>query len=330
MTQQARVLIKKIDDLATGFIHSQVLFTADQAGAFTVLKTPMTAQAFAERLGWMLRSAQMLLDGLVALELVEVHDGQYQNTAIATACLTPDGAACQVNIIRHRYNAWRSWSRLGECLARGKGVAEERAERPPEELRNFILGMRDISRFSAREMLGVLDLSKYRHMLDLGGGPATYSIIFAEANPALRATVFDIPPVIEIAQAEVAEAGLMDRFGFLPGDMTQHDFSGGYDLILISNIIHSFDAETNCAIFRKCYDALEPGGRLIIKDFIVEDDRSGPAFGLMFALNMFLHTEAGNTYSFKEVAAWTAAAGFPDGEMLSLTPQTRLWMVDKA
>jgi hypothetical protein len=80
---------------------------------------------------------------------------------------------------------------------------------------------------------------------------------------------------------------------------------------------------------RRAYDALVPGGTLIIKDFILDNDRQGPAYGLMFALQMLVHTTAGNTYSFEEIQRWTDAAGFRQGESISLTPQTRLWIARK-
>ncbi len=97
----------------------------------------------------------------------------------------------------------------------------------------------------------------------------------------------------------------------------------------MSNIIHSFSSAENAGIVKKVYDALVPGGALIIKDFILENDRSGPAFSLICALHMLVHTEGGNTYTYDEIGEWTAAAGFEEGAVFSLTPQTRLWMVRK-
>jgi SAM-dependent methyltransferase len=190
--------------------------------------------------------------------------------------------------------------------------------------------MSDVAKFSARQLLDILDLSAYRHLLDLAGGPATYTMAFLEAYPDMRATLFDLPEVVEIAREQVEAAGLTDRVTFLPGDLTTDDYGSGYDLVLLSNIIHSFSPETNLEMVRKCHDALDSGGTLVIKDFLVDNDRSGPAFSLMFALNMLVNTRDGDTYTFAEVEEWTREAGFVDGEVHNMTPQTRMWVAKKA
>lgn len=328
-TNDDRAMADRLNDLTSGYIHAQILFTANNAGLFPLLEEERTAQDVAAALGWPARSARVLLDALVGLEIVQSRAGQYRNAPIASACLVPGRPGFQGNIIRHRENGWATWARLSEVLAAGTGVARDQTQGSPEQLRSFILGMQDIARISARELLDAVDLSAYTHVLDLGGGPAAYAIAFLEAHPEMRATVFDVPRVIPIAREQVAGAGLEDRCAFLAGDMTVDDFGKGYDLILVSNIIHSFGADENQAIVRKCFDALEPGGRLIIKDFLVENDRSGPAFSLIFALHMFVHTRQGDTYTFDDVAAWTQQAGFRDGRAVALTAQTRLWIADK-
>lgn len=324
-----RAMANRLNDLTSGYINAQILFTANNAGLFPLLEEDKTPQEIGAALGWPVRSARMLLDALVGLEIVQSGAGRYRNAPIAAACLVPGRPGFQGNIIRHRENGWATWSRLSEILATGAGIARDQTQGSPEQLRSFILGMQDIARMSARELLDAVDLSAYAHVLDLGGGPAAYAIAFLEAHPGLRATVFDVPRVIPIAREQVAAAGLEDRCAFLSGDMTVDDLGKGYDLVLVSNIVHSFGPEENQAIVRKCFDALEPGGRLIIKDFIVENDRSGPPFSLIFALHMFVHTEHGDTYTFDDVAAWTHAAGFREGRAIALTAQTRLWMVDK-
>lgn len=326
--EDLRAMTGRINEIATGYVGAQVLFTANAADVFALLETPRTAAEVAAQRGWPERSARMLLDGLVALELVARDGAAYVNTPLAAACLAPGGPAYQGHILRHHQNGWDTWGRLGEAVATGQPVAVQ-GERSPEELRHFILGMRDVARFSAREVLGALDLSGYRHVLDLGGGPATYAITFLEAVPAMRATLFDRPEVVPIAQEQAAAAGLSDRFAFRAGDMTTDDIGSGYDLIMLSNVAHCLGPAVNAALVKKCYGALEPGGRLILKDFLADDDRTGPPFSLLFALRMLLHCDGGDTYTFAEAKEWTRAAGFTDGEAVALTPQTRLWAADK-
>ena len=182
---------------------------------------------------------------------------------------------------------------------------------------------------SAQEVLQTLDLGTYTHILDLACGPATYAITFLQAHPQMKATLFDKPEVIEIAREQVANAGLSERVDTIAGDCITDTLGSGYDLVFMSNIIHSFSAEENASLVKRAYDALLPGGAILIKDFIMKNDRSGPAFGLIFALHMLVHTPGGDTYTHEEIKGWTDKAGFLEGKIVSLTPQTRLWLAQK-
>ena len=321
-----RTLTGAINTIASGFIHSHILFAANDAGVFALLESPRTAQDVAKSLDWPPRTTRMLLDGLVALELVEKVDGRYCNAEIASVCLVPGKPAYQGNIVKHIANIAPYWSGLGETLATGIPAKDPEIERTPDELRSFILGMQDIGKMSAREMLEVLDVSPFTRLLDVGGGPGTYAITFLQAHPAMHATIFDRPDVLLIAREQVEAAGLAERIDYRPGDLTTDPLGDGYDLILVSNIIHSYGPDTNRDLVRRCFRSLVSGGALIVKDFLTDDDRSGPAFSLLFALRMLLLSGEGDTYSFSEVGEWTREAGFAPGRMVDLSPQSRLWI----
>lgn len=326
--EQHRKWSGEVSNLANAFRKSQILFTAFEAGIFDLLDEASTAKEIAQTLQWSERGISLLLGGLLSLELVTLTGDRYQNTPMASACLKTGGAAYQGNLMYHTMNGREAWAALPERVRTGTCPPTVQ-QRSGEALKNFILGMRNIAQMSARECMQAVDLSEYRHMLDLAGGPGTYGITFQQQCPQLHVTLFDRPDVITIAEEQVKEAGLCDRFSFIRGDCHVDDLGKGYDLAFLSNIIHSFGDEENARLIQRVYDALEPGGRLIIKDFILDNDRQGPAYGLMFALQMLVHTPAGNTYSFDELQSWTDAAGFKGGESKALTPQTRLWIVQK-
>lgn len=318
-----------ISGIAGAYRRSQILFAGLELGVFALLESPATAGAVAEKTGCSPRGMAMLLDGLAAVELLEKKDGLYVNGPAASACLVPGKPGWQGEIVRHSQGSWDAWAGLAECVRAGAcGPGDER-ERDGAALRNFILGMQNIAQFSAVEVLDAMDLSRFRRMLDLAGGPATYSIAFLKRHPEMRATLFDRPPVVEIAREQVAAAGLAARFEFLSGDCHTDSLGGPHDLVFMSNIIHSFSGEENARLVKRAFDALAPGGVLVIKDFLTENDRSGPAFSLVFALHMLVHTPGGGTYSFAEAAAWTDAAGFAPGHAVPVTPQTRLWVAEK-
>ncbi|MBI4558484.1 MAG: methyltransferase [Candidatus Hydrogenedentes bacterium] len=325
---ELREWAERVNAIATGFLQSQVLFAANEAGVFAHLEQPVPAENVAAKQGWDARATRMLLNGLVALGLVAKTGETYRNTPMASACLVPGRPGYQGHIISHNRNTAVLWARLDESLRTGAAVSG-RDERTPEELRAFILGMSDIAKFSAEEVLKVVDFSRRSRLLDVGGGPATYSIAFVKANPNLKATVFDRPEVIAIAREQVAAARLQDCIDYRQGDLVTDELGRGYDAVFVSNIIHSFGPATNRALVRKCFDALEPGGLLVIKDFLTDDDRSGPPFSLLFALRMLIATGEGDTYSFSEVKGWTQEAGFHNGHSKDISPQTRLWLAEK-
>lgn len=320
----------RISEMANAFRQSQILFTAHDYGVFGILEDERSAEEVAQAIGCSVRGTAMLLDGLTALELLEKCSGRYRNTKLASTCLVPGKSAYQGPILNHVRRSWDTWSQLSEAIRTGTGVKKGNHKPSSEELRDFILGMSNIAFLSAPDLLEHIDISPFRRMLDIGGGPGTYTITFLKANPHLRATILDLPPVIEIAREQIAAAGIEDRVTFVPGDCMSADPGCGYDFVLVSNVIHILSAEQNTQLVRKCHAALAPGGTLIIKDFLTDPDRSGPAFSLIFALHMLLHTEAGGTYSIEEVRRWTEDAGFLPGELKSLTPKTRLWIVKKA
>jgi len=320
---------RNIDAIAGAFQQAQILITAVRANVFAQLEKPVVPADVASALGWSERGVRMLLDGLVALGLVERDGPNYRNTAAASACLIPGAPHDQTHIITHKAGGWESWGRLEEAVRTGAAIPRESPNRSPEDLRAFILGMADIGRMNAEAMLAALDIAPYRRMLDIGGGPGTYSIAFVKAQPDMRATVLDLPDVLPIGREQAERAGVSDKVTFIEGDLTTSDFGGPFDLILLSNIIHSVDASTNQDVVRRAHAALEPGGMLIIKDFLLDSGRVGPAYGLIFALQMLLHTPAGDTYTIDDVAAWTDAAGFPPGRFVDLAPQSRLWIVQR-
>jgi cyclopropane fatty-acyl-phospholipid synthase-like methyltransferase len=147
-------------------------------------------------------------------------------------------------------------------------------------------------------------------MLDVGGGSGAYAIAFAQANPQLRAEVFDQPAVLAIAQRHIREAGLEERISTRVGDLRSDEFGGGYDLVLISAICHMLGVEENRNLLARVSRALVKGGRVAIQDFLLRADKTGPRSGALFSLNMLVNTQGGASYSEEEYTAWLREAEF--------------------
>jgi cyclopropane fatty-acyl-phospholipid synthase-like methyltransferase len=148
--------------------------------------------------------------------------------------------------------------------------------------------------------------------LDVGGGSGAYAIAFAQAQPGLEVVVFDLPNVVPLTQGYVAAAGLSDRITTQSGDYNVNELGAGFDLAFLSAIIHANSPEQNRALLVRCARALNPGGQVVIQDFIMDEDRTTPAFGALFALNMLVGTSGGDTYTEAEVNGWLEACGFTD------------------
>jgi cyclopropane fatty-acyl-phospholipid synthase-like methyltransferase len=179
-----------------------------------------------------------------------------------------------------------------------------------DEMRDFILGMENVSRRSSEAVAELLDLTGCRRLLDLGGGPGTAALTFARANPGLECVVFDLPGPVGIADEQIAAAGLGDRVSTVAGDFHTDSFDTGYDVVYIANILHMLGPDECIRLLEKAAAALTPGGRLVVKDFFLEESRTAPAFAAQFSVNMLVATMAGRTYTRAEMDEQFAAAGF--------------------
>jgi len=300
-----------INHIASNYRDSIVLLVTVKEKLFSYLgKSELSAEQIAKKLQWNLRATAKLCNALIGLRLLEKKNGKYSNTQLAKDYLIKGKPFYQGNILEHNWHLIHRWIRLDEVLRTGKPIAEPRKRyQNNKELEAFILGMKDLAKQSAQALLKKIDFSNCRKMLDLGGGPATYSIAFTKAYPKLHATVLDLPNVIPIAKKEIKN-NKATRVNTKIGNMLDGNYGKGYDVILLSSIIHSFGPEENQKIIRYCSESLIPGGMLIIKDFYCNEYRTAPHSSLLFAINMMLGTEKGDTYTISEVKYWMQSAGF--------------------
>jgi hypothetical protein len=169
-----------------------------------------------------------------------------------------------------------------------------------------------VGRELAQEVVADYDASRFRRLLDIGGASGTYTIAFLRKNPAMTAVLFDLENVIPMARERLLENSMVDRVDLVAGDFYENNLPKGCDLALLSAIIHQNSPEENLSLYRKIHDALEPGGALLIRDYIMDESRTKPPHGAMFAMNMLVNTRAGDTYTFQEMREGLEAAGFTD------------------
>jgi len=165
------------------------------------------------------------------------------------------------------------------------------------------------ARHNAPALIANIDLSGVKRVLDVGGGPGTYAMAFVNASQQITADVFDLPHVIPLTKRYIEKAGLSDRMGTVAGDYLVNDLGNGYDLVFLSAVIHSNSFNENALLVRKCAAALNTGGTIVIQDYIMDNDRTSPVAGALFAINMLVGTAKGTTYTQTEVRQWFTDAG---------------------
>lgn len=314
---------RHLDEMSRGFMHSAILLTACDQEIFEALGgEPASAPKLAEALGLDARALEIVLLALASDGYVLKEGELFRLNPDFAPFLLSEGEQTQVHILRHNYHLMQRWVRLSQTLYDGKPIP--RIPEDPVQMRAFICGMADISRASSREVAEKFDFSPYRRLLDLGGGPGTAAITFAQKYPNLHCVVFDLPGPITIAREQIAAAGVGDRVTTQAGDYFMEMLGGGYDIIYVSNIIHSMGEKETATLVDKCRRALAPGGTLAIKEFFLDEDRTSPAGAAMFSVNMLVNTERGKSYTLGEVKAIMERAGFGEFKTIDVAMYSRL------
>ena len=308
--------------LSIGFWSFKALAAAYELDLFARLSGTdgRTIDELAEMLGVGQRPVELLVTACASIGLLERRDGRYVNSALADEFLVP-GKAYQfggwVQMLDRRL--YPAWSRLTEAVRTNRPTSwnpDEQAHlfdsEDPKLLALFWEAMHSLSTLTARELGAHVDLSASTALLDVGGGSGAYDIELSRRYPSLRATVFDLPPVCEIASKKIVAAGYEDRVAVTPGDfLADPELPAGHDVALLSMIMHDWTPEQDLAILRKCFAALPPGGRIVISELLVNDEKTGPPAAALMSLNMLVET-VGRNYTAAEYERWLHDTGFVD------------------
>jgi SAM-dependent methyltransferase len=303
--------------LTRGFREARIVLSGLELGVFdSLLEGGKTAKDFAASRDLDPRAAEILLDALASLGVLSKAKDHYTIAPRHLPALDPDSPRCVVPSLMHTLNLWRRWADLTEVVRRGHPLPTE--GRTVSETEHFIGAMRVGARQRASALAARLDLKGVKTLLDLGGGPGSYAIAFAKQKPDLKATVFDLMAVADIAARHVAEEDLSDRVGTLAGNYLSDPVGGPYDLVWMSSIVHMHTPEQNRMLIRKAAQALKRGGRIIVRDFLLDEDGAGPASAAIFAVNMLVATEGGRSYKASEIRGWMKDAGITRVEVQTL------------
>ena len=310
----ARSDVSELDRLIEvgGYWKQKIALTAVKLDLFTLLSDgPRGTGEVASHYCGDPSAFALFLNALASLGLLEKRGDQFSNSPFAGKFLVRGMERYKGDQLVVDDTYWELWARLEETLMTGRSPMEGSLfHTDPKATERLVLGLHRDALEIAPKLVERLQLGGCRRLLDLGGGAGTYAIAFCHGNPALEATVFDLPYTTRITRAVVKEWGMEDRIEIVDGDFLRDPIPGGYDAVLMSNILHGQSPEENLGLVGKVFASLQPGGRLIVRDLVMEEDLAHPPWGAIFAVNMLLHTSRGRCYSFQEIAGWLSRSGF--------------------
>lgn len=316
-----------ITDLSLGYWKSQTLMVGVEFGIFTLLyKKELTALKVSQLIKTDERATELLLNSLVGLEFLKKKKNLYINMPIANNFLVEERPLYQGNRIQLSKNLWANWTNLRKAIKNGKPAFENaKRKAAPKRREVFISAMNDFATFKSKIVAEKIDLSGRQRLLDLGGGPGSYAIEFANANPDLNAVVFDMREVTKITKRYIKKAKMEKRVSTRVGECLSDGYGEDlYDVVFLSNLLHMYDEGVNMGVLEKCKKALKPNGLIIIHDFMLDASLTSSTFSALFSLNMLLGTHGGRNYSVKEYEVWLKKIGFTKCSKVELDEDSTL------
>jgi hypothetical protein len=276
--------------------------------------------------GASVRGVRILMNGLVGLGLLtHPKPAHYALTPEADAFLVRGRPAYMGGFFHHTSGQLiPKWLQLTEIVRTGKPASAVNVEGEGAAFfQQFVEDIFPLSRQAAlglAEHLGLASAKGPVSVLDLAAGSGVWGVSLAEKGPTVRVTAVDWPAVIPVTKRVAERHGVGGRFTYVAGDLAVADFGKDHTIATLGHILHSEGIERSKSLLKRTCAALAPGGTIAIAEWIVADDRSGPPPGLVFAVNMLVNTERGDTFSFGEISRWLTAAGFVSPRTLENLP----------
>ncbi len=319
---------EELEGALRGYRQANIICAGVELGIFeAIAKKASDAAGVARKIKASVRGTEILLNALAAAGLLRKRNGIFSLAPVAASHLLLNSPESIVFSARHSMNVQRSWLDLPQAVKTGRpvprpagagGVADQQRHR------DFILAMHDSARGAAEALAAALDLSRVRQVLDVGGGPGSFLFAMIRRNPEIQGAVFDLAPTLRITRELIEKNGMNAAVRTIEGDFLTDDFGTGYDLVLMSSIIHINSASENKLLIRKGFRALNPGGRLVVRDHILDDAKTSPPDGAFFSVNMLVNTQKGRSYSEAEMRSWFQSAGFVKIRTMNVPPRSAI------
>jgi SAM-dependent methyltransferase len=321
-----------LSQLTSGFEQPLIVGAAVQYRVFDLLEQgPKTLEQVASESGASLRGLRAVMNALIGLKLLRKDDvGRYALVPEVELFLVrgkPQFLGDMLQDMRVKWLAaapetgrWRMWLDLNDAVLAGRPTAPVNVEQHGGEyFKGFVETLFSANYGAARalaETLRIAHQDRPVRVLDLAAGSGVWGIALAQASRYVTVTAVDWPSVLDVTIAVARRWGLANRFQFVGEDLLSADFGEGHHIAILGHIVHTEGATRSQALLKRTFEALAPGGIIAIADFLVNEDRTGPPRALIWAVNMLVQTEEGDTFSFGEISGWLCDAGFENPRLL--------------
>ena len=309
----------ELRETVVAFQKSRIILTAYELDIFTFVgEKSYNSETISKELNLNKNAAERLLNALVSLKLMEKENDNYTNTKNSIMYLSKESPDYMSGLM-HSNHLWKTWSYLTDVVRTGIAAHNtEINERGEDWLEAFINAMHYRGKKQAPSQISKINLQNIDSILDVGGGSGCFCMEFINRKPSLKTAIFDLPNVIPISKKIIEREGYTGRIAHHSGDYTADELPNGYDLVFLSAIIHSNSSAMNQNLVKKCYHSLNPNGKIVIQDWIMNNDKTEPVQGAIFSINMLVGVEGGDCYSENEVRTWMENAGFTDISKVTL------------
>jgi hypothetical protein len=281
------------------------------------------------------RGIRIVLNALVGLQLLQKEsDGKYALVPTSKDFLISTRSGYLGGFFKHSSTQLiPKWLQLPEIVKTGKpATAVNQIGDGTDFFQQFVEDIFPLSFKAASELgeaLKVKEAKETVRILDLAAGSGVWGIGVAQHCPKATVTAVDWPGVLPVTRRMAERFKMLDRFEFVEGDLSSADFGKGHHIATLGHILHSEGIERSKTLLQKTFGALATGGTIAIAEWLVSDDRTQPAPGLIFAVNMLVNTDVGDTFSFNEIKGWLEAVGFKDVRMLDASGVSPLILATK-
>lgn len=318
----------RVMEISSAYWGSSVLHVASSLDVFTHLaKQPMSAEELASVVQADVRGLEMILIACVGLGLLDKQGEAFSNNELSSTFLVKGQPRYQGGIVA-MFEEWvQAWSHLKDAVVNGQPVVEKQHDQGEDSTRHYIMGMLHRGIPQAELLAQEMPLTGKRHLLDVGGGPGIFSIIFCKQNNGLKASVFDLPQTLKITKEIIQDYQAEDAVNTVEGSYLEDSFGSGYDAVLLSSMINQEGPDVVEAILRKSFDAMESGGQLLLQEQLLNSEKTGPLLPVLIGLNQLVHTPAGKAYSAQEMVELAQRVGFVDVSYRELPPPSPFTLV---